>query len=98
MCFRKVRAKARAVDRFLEFAIGSESAAYLVSNQLCESADSLEDVDDERLCIYSLDDDTWTLAVNFDKVRREKPAADAYRRVKTASREGTLIIDEIEIL
>ncbi len=62
-----------------------------------QSADSLEDVDDERQCLYALDDDTWTVAVNFDKVRREKPGVDVYRRVKTASREGTLIIDEIEM-
>jgi len=62
-----------------------------------QSADSLEDVDDERLCIYILDDDTWTVAVNFDKTRREKPGADVYRRMSAGSENSTLVIDEIEM-
>ena len=48
------------------------------------SSSSLEDVDDEYVSVYVLDDDNWTMASNFDKQRdQQKPTADVYRRVKT---------------
>jgi hypothetical protein len=48
------------------------------------SASSLEDVDDEYVSVYVLDDDRWMMASNFDKQRdQQKPSADNYRRVKT---------------
>jgi len=47
------------------------------------SSSNLEDIDDEYVSAYVLDDDTWTLASNFDKRRADqKPSADVYRRVK----------------
>jgi len=50
------------------------------------SASSLDDVDDEYVSVYVLDDDTWTMAANYDKQRdQQKPSTDVYRRVKAAT-------------
>jgi hypothetical protein len=56
----------------------------------------LNDVDDEFQSVYTLSEDTWTLASNFDKDRQQKPALDAYQRVKAPAAQ-TLVIDEIEM-
>jgi hypothetical protein len=48
------------------------------------SSSNLDDVNDEYLSVYVLDEDIWTMASNFDKQRdQQKPSADVYRRVKT---------------
>src|SRR5579859_3356596 len=42
-----------------------------------QSADNTNDVDDEYVSVYVLDDDTWTLTSNFDKQREnQKPTVD----------------------
>ncbi len=61
-----------------------------------QSASSLEDSDEEYVSVYRLDEDTWTLASNFDKERPQKPGLDVYQRIKTAEAR-TLVIDEIEM-
>lgn len=60
------------------------------------SADNLEAVDDEYLSIYTLNEDTWTMAVNFDKVRDQAPTLDVYHRVK-APAGRTLVLDALEM-
>src|SRR4051812_35289739 len=40
------------------------------------SATDLEDVDDDRAVVYSVDSDTLTIASNFDKQREQKPGVD----------------------
>lgn len=48
-----------------------------------QSADNTNDVDDEYVSVYVLDEDTWTLTSNFDKQREnQKPTVDVYKRVK----------------
>jgi hypothetical protein len=48
------------------------------------SADNMQDVDDEFVSVYVLDEDTWTVSSNFDKQREnQKPGVDVYRRLKT---------------
>jgi hypothetical protein len=61
------------------------------------SASDLNEVDDEYVSIYRLDEDSWTLASNFDKERQNKPSLDVYHRIKTSPPATTLVIDEIEI-
>ena len=47
------------------------------------SAGNTEEVDDEYVSVYVLDNDTWTLTSNFDKQREnQKPSVDVYKRVK----------------
>ncbi len=42
-----------------------------------------QSVDDDRVSIYQLADDTWTLVSNLDKERdTQKPSLDVYTRVK----------------
>ena len=49
------------------------------------SAGNTQEVDDEYVSVYVLDEDTWTLSSNFDKQREnQKPGADVYKRVKAA--------------
>lgn len=60
-----------------------------------DSASNLDDVDDQYVCIYLLDGDTWTVATNLDKQREQKPSLDVYRRV--AVQASSLIIDEIQM-
>ena len=61
------------------------------------SATDLQDVDDEYDCIYALEGDTWMLASNFDKTRKEKASVHAYHRMKSTSQNSTLVIDAIEM-
>lgn len=44
------------------------------------SASELSSENDDRAVIYQLGDDTWTVAMNFDKERDEKPALDVYKK------------------
>ena len=47
------------------------------------SAGNMEEVDDEYVSVYVLDEDTWTLSSNFDKQREnQKPGVDVYKRAK----------------
>ena len=47
------------------------------------SAGNTQEVDDEYVSVYVLDEDTWTLSSNFDKPREnQKPGVDVYKRVK----------------
>jgi len=62
-----------------------------------QSPSDLQDVEEERVLIYLLDGDTWTVASNFDKERNQKPSMDVYQRVKATAETGTLVIDEIEM-
>ena len=62
-----------------------------------QSPSDLQEVDDEYTSIYTLDEDSWTLATNFDKDRNLKPSVDVYRRVKATAQTSTLVIDEIEM-
>jgi len=63
--------------------VGPFSSAKFYHIRSGRSASDLQDVDDEYVSIYTLDNDTWTLAANFDKQReRQKPSLDLYKRVK----------------
>jgi hypothetical protein len=44
------------------------------------SASDLSSENDDRSVIYQLGEDTWTVAMNFDKERDEKPALDVYKK------------------
>jgi len=60
------------------------------------SADNLQDVEDEYVSIYRLEGDTLMLATAFDKDRDQmQPSVDAYHRVKEAAAPATLVIDEV---
>jgi hypothetical protein len=51
-----------------------------------QSAANMQEVDDEYVSVYVLDEDTWTLSSNFDKQREnQKPSADVYKRVKASA-------------
>ena len=56
----------------------------------------LNNTDDEYESVYTLGEDTWTMASNFDKERQQKPALDVYQRVKSPT-GGTLVIDDIQM-
>ena len=44
---------------------------------------SLDEVDDVYVSVYTLDEDNWTMASNFDKQRDgQKPGVDVYHHVK----------------
>lgn len=62
------------------------------------SPSNLEDVSDEFACVYKLDEDTWTVAQNFDKDRQQAPTADVYQRMKADASARTLVIDEVEMM
>ena len=48
------------------------------------SAGNTQEVDDEYVSVYMLDEDNWSLSSNFDKQREnQKPGVDVYKRVKT---------------
>jgi hypothetical protein len=50
------------------------------------SSSNLDDVDDVYVSVYTLDEEVWTMATNFDKQREgQKPRLDVYRHVKTAT-------------
>lgn len=46
------------------------------------SAAEAEPIYDDRTLIYQLGYDTWTVAVNFDAVRDQKPSVDEYRKLR----------------
>ena len=78
--------------------LGPFNAAHFVNIRAGGSASDLQDVDDQYVSIYRLEDDTWTMASSFDKEReQQKPSLDVYRRLKTAVQPATLVIDEIEM-
>ena len=63
-----------------------------------DSPNNLNEIDDEYTTIYTIDGDTWTIASNFDRKRREPATASAYHLVSSASEEhGSLVIDAIEM-
>jgi hypothetical protein len=45
--------------------------------------DDLKPSDDGRQCVYVLDDDSLTFAVDFDKDRGQSPRVEVYHRVKS---------------
>src|SRR5581483_1825732 len=76
--------------------LGPFNVAHFVNIRAGRSASDLQDVNDDHVSIYRLEDDTWTVAANFDKERqRQKPSLDAYRRVPMVEEPETLVIDEI---
>ena len=77
--------------------LGAFKAARFYKVRAGQSSTSLDDVDDEFVSIYRLEDDTFTLASNMDKDRDQKPSLDIYHRVKAALQTSTLVIDEIEM-
>src|SRR5438552_6075944 len=77
--------------------LGPFNSAHFFHIRGGQSASSLQDVDDERVNVYTLDGDTWMLASNFDKERDQKPSVEVYRRVKATAQAGTLVIDELEV-
>lgn len=46
------------------------------------NSDDLNPVDDDRHCVYVLDGDSLTLAMNFDRDREKGPRIDVYTRGK----------------
>lgn len=44
------------------------------------SENDLNDVDDDRHCVYVLDNDTLTIGLNFDKDREKGPRIEVYTR------------------
>jgi uncharacterized protein (TIGR03067 family) len=44
------------------------------------SEEDLNDVDDDRHCVYFLDGDTLTIGLNFDKNREKGPRIEVYTR------------------
>ncbi len=59
------------------------------------SATDLQEVDDERAVIYSLDGNEMTVAANFDKERPEPPTATKYVRTAAMEEAKGLVIDKI---
>ena len=49
--------------------------------QAGSKADELDAVDDDRVCVYTLSGNTFSLASNFDKERDAGPALDLYSKV-----------------
>jgi hypothetical protein len=46
------------------------------------SESDTQEINDDRVSIYVLNEDTWTLAANFDKERdNQKPSLDLYAKV-----------------
>lgn len=63
--------------------MGTFSAVKFFNIKAGASADQVEAIDDDHEGIYVLDENTWTIAANFDKSREnQKPSADAYTRAK----------------
>jgi hypothetical protein len=64
--------------------VGPFNAARFLHIRGGRSATELDDIDDEYFSIYTLEDNNWTLASNFDKQRQgQKPSADLYQRVSS---------------
>jgi hypothetical protein len=79
--------------------LGPFNSARFIHIRGGSSASDLSDIDDEYTGIYTLDGDTWKMAMNFDKERDQKPGLDLYQRTKAAAGQGggTLVIDSIEM-
>jgi hypothetical protein len=78
--------------------LGPFNLAQFVNIRAGRSPSDLQDVNDDHVSIYRLEEDTWSVAANFDKERqRQKPGLDAYRRVQSAAASPTLVIDAIEM-
>jgi hypothetical protein len=65
--------------------LGTFKCARFSNIRAGRSASEMRDVDDEYVLVYTLDGDTWTTAMNFDKQRDQKPSLDIYQRVKTGA-------------
>ena len=61
------------------------------------SASDLQEVDDERTVIYSLDGSEMTVAANFDKERLEPPTATKYIKTAATEEAKALVIDKIVV-
>ena len=65
--------------------LGPFSVARFTNIRAGSSASSLQDVDDVYTSIYTLEDDAWTMASNFDKDRDgQKPSLDVYHHAKAS--------------
>lgn len=51
-----------------------------------ESESALEEVSDERTSIYTLGENNWTIASNFDKERDQKPSVEVYQKAHVAQK------------
>jgi len=70
--------------------LGPFSVARFSHIRAGSSSSNLDDVDDVYTSVYTLDEDIWTMATNFDKQRDgQKPSVDVYHHVKAkaASKE-----------
>jgi uncharacterized protein (TIGR03067 family) len=47
------------------------------------SKSELSPIDDTYTSIYKLDEDSWTVATNFDRDRNQKPSLDVYKKAKS---------------
>ena len=47
------------------------------------SKSDLSPIDDTYTSIYKLDEDSWTVATNFDRDRDQKPSLDIYKKAKS---------------
>ena len=78
--------------------LGPFNSARFIHIRGGSSASDLSDLDDEYTGVYTLDGDTWKMAMNFDKERDQKPSVDVYQRGKSGGQAGgTLVIDAIEM-
>lgn len=60
--------------------LGPFNAIKIINIKAGANESETSPVDDDRTLIYQLDENTWTLASNFDKERNQKPSVDVYRR------------------
>lgn len=60
--------------------LGPFSVMKITNLEAGASASDLSSVDDDRVLIYQLGDDTWTVATNLEKERGEKAALDVYKK------------------
>jgi uncharacterized protein (TIGR03067 family) len=71
--------------------LGPFSVARFTHIRAGSSTSNLDDIEDVYVSVYTLDEDSWTMATNFDKQREgQKPTVAVYRHVKTntASKES----------
>ncbi|HZV34126.1 MAG TPA: hypothetical protein VFB72_06070 [Verrucomicrobiae bacterium] len=59
---------------------GDFNCATFENMQAGRSEGDLNDVDDDRHCVYMLDGDTLTIGLNFDKDREKGPRIEVYTR------------------
>lgn len=70
--------------------LGPFSVARFLHIRAGSSASNLDDIDDVYTSVYTVDEDSWTMAANLDKQRDgQKPSLDVYHhaKVKTANKE-----------